>query len=47
MSIVEKLESCQAFILPQPEMDNKCREVDMRGDFRVQSPEKQSCRGRG
>jgi hypothetical protein len=34
MSIVEKLESWQAFILPQREMNHKCREVDMRGAFR-------------
>ena len=31
MSSVEKLESWQAFILPQPELNNKCRKVDMRG----------------
>jgi hypothetical protein len=38
MSSVEKLESRQAFILPQQRMNNKCREVDLRA-FRVQSPE--------
>ena len=33
MSIVEKLESWQAFILPQREMNHKCTYVDMRGDL--------------
>ncbi len=38
MSIVEKLESCQAFILPQREVDNKCSEVDMMAELSSSLP---------